>query len=140
MRSHVKCYTCRFWDVPVKDRETVETGECRRRTPVLGFAEGEVDTWAHWPRVHSCEWCGEHEMALYCTDEGPEDRRALFSKINQILVTEDREVWNRFLADLRHLAMEIHHDAQAMLEPKHRVRKFAGRLREHLVGVPYLEE
>jgi len=125
--------------VPLKDRETVETGECRRHSPRLGFADGEVDPLAHWPCVHSDEWCGEHEGAWYGTEEGPEDRRALFSKINQTLVPEDREVWNRFLADLRCLAMEIHQEAHATLEPNFRMRRFAGRLSEHLVGVPYLE-
>ena len=139
MRSHNKCCTCRYWDVPLKDRETVETGECHRHTPRLGLADGQIDPLAHWPCVHSDEWCGEHEEAWYGTEEGPDDRRKLFSKINRALLPEDREAWNRFLADLRCFARQIGEEARATLEPNPRMRRFAERLRGHLIGVPYLE-
>ena len=140
MRMQGKCGTCRFWDVPLEDREDGESGECRRHAPALGFVDGQTVSLAHWACTHSHDWCGEHEEVWYGTDEGPDDRRELFSKINRLLTSEDREVWNRFLADLRYFAMEIHREAQATLQPDPRMRRYAGRLREHLIGVPFLEE
>ena len=139
MQHRDTCRTCRFWSVPLKDRDTVEYGLCRRRAPALEAGEEQRGPFAAWPLSDSDQWCGEHEEAWYGTEEGPEDRRRLFSKINQLLSSEDRDIWNRFLADLRLASMEIHAVSRATVHPNPHLQRTASRLREPLIGVPFLE-
>ena len=52
------CHTCRFW----KARKTTEdTGECRRRAPLLITVDKDDKAWWGWPASGAANWCGEFE-------------------------------------------------------------------------------
>lgn len=56
------CENCRFfWDLRAAD-DGDDSGLCRRNAPQAVTSEEEDNgPWATWPKVHSGDWCGEHE-------------------------------------------------------------------------------
>lgn len=69
----------------------------------------------------------------------PDERRQLFSRINTQLTPRDRKEWNRFLAGIKSIVLDLHDEAQYACDQGAAIRILVGRLKERLVGVPFLE-
>lgn len=65
MNATARCDTCKWFqktEPPMElNGKPFLIGECRRRSPVVGFNEHAVPR-THWPAVYGYEGCGEHEL------------------------------------------------------------------------------